>query len=76
MSHQMQPIAKLAEYCGDGNPVIAQEFEPGRGWRRAGFRKRASVAWLRKRRRAGVTAVAVEFADGSRRADFRIEELV
>ncbi len=74
MGHAMQPIAELAEYGGNGNPVIVQEFVPGRGWRRTNFRKRASCAWLRKLKREGVTEVAVEF-DG-RAADFRIAELI
>lgn len=76
MDRSMQPIKVLADYCGDGNPVIAQEFVPGRGWRRCNFRKRASVAWLRKlRREFGVTTVAVEVGP-NRVADFKISEMV
>lgn len=68
----MRPIKMLADYCGDGNPVIVEEFA-GR-WRRQGWRKRASAAWLRKRRAAGVSHVAVDV--GGRAADFSIDELL
>lgn len=71
----MRPLRVLAVYCGDGNPVIVQEFTPGAGWRRTNFRKRASVAWLRKLRAAGVTVVGVEPAPG-RCADFTVAELL
>jgi hypothetical protein len=76
-SHAMQPIDLLAEYGGDGNPVIVQTFTPGKGWTRTSWRKRASRSWLRKLRRdEGITTVAVEFDGGRRVADFRISELV
>lgn len=69
----MQPIAALADYCGDGNPVIAEEFSDR--WRRQSLRKRASRAWLRKLRGRGVTHVAVDCGDG-RLADFTVAELL
>lgn len=68
----MQPIKMLADYCGDGNPVIVEEFN--RRWCRTGFRKRASRSWLRKLRREGATHVAVDV--GGRVADFSIAELL
>lgn len=77
--HSMQPIPVLAEYFGgDGNPVIRETFVAERGWRRLGWHKRASRAYLRKlRREEGVTHVAVSPATLPERvADFRIEELV
>jgi hypothetical protein len=71
MSFNMQPIPMLYDYCGDGNPVIVEEFRDR--WRRCGWRKRASYAWLRKLRREGVTHIAVDV--GGRTADFTIAEL-
>ncbi len=72
--HAMRPLRVPLDYCGDGNPVIAQEFRPGRGWRRAGWRKRASASWLAKLRREGITDVALDV--GGRVADFTINELL
>lgn len=69
----MQPIQMLRDYCGNGNPVIVAEFS-GR-WRRTSYRKRASASWLRHRRAAGVTQIAVEIA-ANRTADFAIDELL
>jgi hypothetical protein len=71
----MHEIAMLSDYCGDGNPVIVETFTPGRGWVRAGWRKRVSRSWLRKlRREQGVTEVALDV--GGRVADFRVSELL
>lgn len=75
MSHQMKPIQTLAEYCGDGNPVVAQEFTPAKGWVRSGWRKRASFSYLRTLRAEGITNIAVEVAP-NRVADFGVTELL
>lgn len=56
----MEPIAKLVRYFdGDGNPIIVQTVKPGKGWTRFGMRKRASFAFIRRLKRAGVTHVAL-----------------
>lgn len=69
----MDPIKMLKDYCGNGNPVIAQEFSDR--WRTQSYRKRASKSWLRKLRREGITHVAIEIAP-RRTADFTIAELL
>lgn len=70
-----KPIPALRDYYGTPDlPVIVEDFVPGRGWQRTGFRKRVSASWLRKERRLGVTHVAVEL-DG-RTSDWRIVELL
>jgi hypothetical protein len=80
----VKPVPALAEYIGArsseaglnvGNPIIVQEFVPGRGWQDTGWRKRASVSWLRKLRREGVTSVGVYTPWGSV-ADFAVAELL
>jgi len=74
-NHKMHPIPQLRDYCGNGNPIIRQEFSDQ--WRTQTYRKRASVAWLRKLRTAGVTRIAVEVEPGTDRlADFSIAELM
>jgi hypothetical protein len=70
---RMQPIAKLVAYCGDGNPVIVQEFRGS--WRTQSYRKRASASWLRKLRAEGVSHVAVRTPAGTT-ADFTVKELL
>lgn len=73
MDHHMRAIPLLADYCGDGNPVIVEQF--AERWVRQIWRKRASASWLRKLRSEGVTHVAVEVAPG-RAADFTVGELI
>jgi len=80
LSKSMKPIQKLADYAGDGNPVIADEWRPDTGWRRQSYRKRASASWLRKLRADGVERIGV-FVDhpGSYApvvADFSVAELL
>jgi hypothetical protein len=83
VSHQAQVPILVAAYFGghyDGgfaytrHPIITQEFHPGRGWVTTNYRKRVSVAWLRKLKAQGVTGVALT-CDG-RRADFTITEIL
>lgn len=72
----MKPIKLLARDLGDGNPVIAEEFIPGRGWRRVQFRKRASQSWLRKLRAKGVTLVSLTPENTDRHVDYQVRELL
>jgi hypothetical protein len=58
----------------NNHPVIAQSYTPGRGWKNLGFRKRVSISWLRKMRKAGATHVAIRL--GNRVADFSISEIL
>lgn len=78
MTHQAQVPGLIADYFGeaarDEHPVIAEQFTPGKGWKRSPIRKRVSVSWLRKIKREGVTSVAVTCA--GRRADFTIAEVI
>lgn len=77
MTHSMQPIAKLVDYFGDGNPIIVETFHPKMGRRRSPGRKRASYAYIRKLSRAGVTHVALSPASQPNRvADFSTAELL
>ena len=80
MSRRMKPIPKLVAYAGDGNPVIADEWTPERGWERQAYRKRVSASWLRALRARGVQRVGV-WVDhpGAFRpvvADFTVAELL
>jgi hypothetical protein len=74
MSHQAQVPVAAAGYGWRQHPIVVQEFQPERGWRITGYKKRISGAWARKLRAAGVTHVAL--SDGVRTADFTIRELV
>lgn len=79
-NHSAQVPGLIAGYfaahhpaTGD-HPVITQEFTPGRGWVRQRYRKRVSVAWLRKLRSQGVTAVQV--SAGGYNPDFQVDEVI
>jgi hypothetical protein len=75
----MKPL-KLKNY-GDAvaNPIIVETFRTGEGWSKTGYKKRASVSWLRKLRREGIEEVSLDTSAGRfphRNADFRIEEIL
>ena len=71
----MNPLVVLAEYCGNGNPVIKQEFTPGKGWKSQTYKKRASASWLVKLAAQGVTHIGVEVGE-NRIADFEIKRVL
>lgn len=79
-SHRAQVPALIAGYFAahhpgvSDHPVITQEFTPGRGWVRQGFRKRVSVSWLRKLKAEGVTSIQV--SAGGYSADFTVDEII
>lgn len=70
----MKALNVTVDYAGEANPVIVEEFAAGTGWRRTGWRKRASMSWLRKLREQGVESVALEV--NGRAADFTVAELI
>ncbi len=58
-------------------PLIHEGFTPGKGWKRLGFNKRASISWLRKMRAAGVTHVSFRaMSHPNRIVDFPIREVI
>jgi hypothetical protein len=74
MSNYSQPIPVVRAYFGTSDfPIIAEEFRPGKGWKRQNYQKRITGAWANKLRREEVTHVALRL--GHRRADFTIAEL-
>lgn len=72
----MPGFKTLADYCGgNGNPLVAQSFVPGRGWENT-ERLAATPKFLAGLRRLGVTKIAVEVEPGTTRlADFALAEI-
>lgn len=76
MAHQAQLPPVAARYFGQHaeHPLVEEQFTPGKGWKRTGYRKRISTSWARKLAASGVTDVALR--SGGRLADFAIADLV
>jgi hypothetical protein len=79
-SHQAQVPGLVEEYFEakpfgmTEHPLVKSAYVPGTGWKGTGFNKRVSLAWLRKLRAQGATAVSLT-CDGYQ-ADFTIAEIM